>query len=116
MSGAIVIKYGKIAGGITAISVLAGGLWAFTGNDSPPMANIARVDRTEMDLKNYVAASGNRIEALVLQGNIRGTWRDYCAAMRMGNDALEQTLNLALSDLQTQYRQIAGTEYQLRPC
>lgn len=116
MSGAMIIKYGKIAGGITAISILAGGLWAFTGNDAPPMANIARVDKSEMELKNFVAASGNRIEALVLQGNIRGTWRDYCAAMRMGNRDLEQTLNLALSDLQAQYRLIAGTEYQLRAC
>ena len=53
MSQASVIRGGKIAAAIMAISALIGGAWAITGNDTPPVSGIERVKKLEGDIEAY---------------------------------------------------------------
>lgn len=88
--------------GIPAALLATGTLFAcarpFLISDAPPWAGTLRVER------------------MSLQGQIRGTWRDYCREMRNGNLDLSDTYNAALGDLQDEYQTLTGKQFPLRGC
>ena len=112
-----VIRIGEVAaaaGGIITLLLIAR---PFIISDNPPWANVARVKESQTAVEGTVQDTGNRLETLIIRGNIRGAWRDYCNAMRAGNMGLADTYNTAIGDLQAEYQMLTGgTQYPLRPC
>lgn len=98
-------RIGIIAGALVSVIALVSAASPVLRSDAPPWSGIVRVEK-----------SSDHLEALMRQGQIRGTWRDYCNAFRSGNADLADTYSLALGDLQVEYQRLTGAPFPLRAC
>lgn len=85
-------------------------------SDYPPYANIERIEKSSDHLVQKIDVAQNRVEALIVRGNILGAWRSCRAAMREGDLAGADDFASQIADLQTEYEMLTGFKHMLPAC
>ena len=95
---------------------LVAAAWPAVVGDFPPLANIARVEKASEHLVKKIDVAQNSLEALIVRGNILGTWRSCRQAQREGDQRGADEYATQISALQTEYEMLTGFQYMLPAC
>ena len=105
MNYAAAKRVGIVSGACVSVIALVGAARPIMSSDAPPWASISRVSMSQ-----------DRVEAIIVRGNMMGAWRACRQAMREGNKPDADDFAAQISMLQAEYEGLTGLRYPIPDC